>query len=54
MFICLSMDKWAIRGHFYSYVDSVRSLYNTGPCCHVITQVVFLVERTKEIMSDFR
>ena len=38
------MDKWALRGHFYSYVDPVRSLYNIGPCCHVIAHVVFLVE----------
>ena len=44
MLICLSMDKWAIRGHFYSYVDPVWSLYNIGPCCHVIVQVVFWVE----------
>ena len=42
--ICLSMDKWALRGHFYSYVDPVRLLYNIGPCCHVITQVLFWVE----------
>ena len=40
----LSIDRWALCGHFYSYVDPVRSLYNTGPCCHVIAQVVFLVE----------
>ena len=44
MLICLSMDKWALRGHFYSYVDLVRSLYNIGSCCHVIAQVVFWVE----------
>ena len=44
MLICLSMDKWALRGHFYSYVDPVLSLYNIGPCCHVIVQVVFWVE----------
>ena len=44
MLICLSMDKWAIRVHFYSYVDLVRSLYNIGPCFHVITHVVFWVE----------
>ena len=44
MLICLSMDKWAIRGYFYLYVDLVRSLYNIGPCCYVITQVVFWVE----------
>ena len=29
---------------FYSYVDPVWSLYNIGPCCHVIVQVVFWVE----------
>ena len=40
MLICLSMDKWALRDHFYSYVDSVWSLYYIGPCCHVIVQVV--------------
>ena len=39
MLICLSMDKWAIRGHFYSYVDLVRSLFNIGPCCLVIAVV---------------
>ena len=38
------MDKWALRGHFYSYVDLVRSLYDIGPCCHVIVQVVYWVE----------
>ena len=30
--------------HFYSYVDPVRSMYNIGPCCHVIAQIVFWVE----------
>ena len=44
MLICLSMDKWALRGHFYSYVDPMWSLYNIGPCFHVIVQVVFWVE----------
>ena len=44
MLIHLSMDKWALRGHFYLYVDSVWSLYNIGSCCHVIVQVVFWVE----------
>ena len=38
---CLSMDKWVLCGHFYSYVDSVWSLYNIGTCFHVIVQVVF-------------
>ena len=42
--ICLSMDKWALCDNFYSYVEPVRSLYNIGPCYHVIVQVVFLVE----------
>ena len=42
--ICLSMDKWALCGHFYSYVDPVWLLYNIGTGCHVITQVVFWVE----------
>ena len=42
--ICLSMDKWALCGHFYSYVDSMWSLYNIGTDCHVIEDVVFLVE----------
>ena len=41
---CIYMDKWALRGHFYSYVDSVWSLYNIGTCCHEIAQVVFWVE----------
>ena len=44
MFVCLSMDKWALRGHFYSYVDLVWLLYNIGPCCHVIIHVVFWEE----------
>ena len=43
VFICLSVDKWALRGHFYSYVDPVWSLYNIGSCCHVIVQVVFCI-----------
>ena len=38
------MDKWALCGHFYSYVDPVWSLYSIGPCCHVVVQDVFLVE----------
>ena len=42
--ICLSMDKWAIRDHFYSYVDPVWSLYNIGTGCHEIARVVFWVE----------
>ena len=41
---CIYMDKWVIRGHFYSYVDPVWSLYNIGTGCHEITQVVFWVE----------
>ena len=44
MLICLSMDKWAIRGHFYLYVDLVWSLCNIRPCCHVIVQVVFWLD----------
>ena len=42
--MCLSMGKWALCCHFYSYVDLVWSLYNIGTSCHVITQVIFLVE----------
>ena len=38
---CIYMDKWALRGHFYSYVDPVSSLYNIRTGCHEITQVVF-------------
>ena len=55
MCLCLSMDKWALCGHFYSYVDPVWSLYNIGTSCHVIAQVVFLgrAPRTKEILFDF-
>ena len=34
---CIYMDKWALCGHFYWYVDPVWSLYN-------IAQVVFWVE----------
>ena len=44
VFICLSIGKWAIRGHFYSYVKPVTLLYNIGSCCHVIAQVVFWVD----------
>ena len=42
--MCLSMGKWAICGHFYSYVDPVWSLYNIGTGFHVIVQVVFWAE----------
>ena len=42
--ICLTMDKWALYGNFFSYVDPVWLLYNIGTGCHVITQVVFWVE----------
>ena len=42
--ICLSLDKWALCGHFYSYVDPMWSLYNIGIGCHVIAQVVFWEE----------
>ena len=54
--ICLSMDKWAICGHFYSYVDLVLSLYNIETGCHVIAQVIFFgkTPRTKKILTDFR
>ena len=38
------MDKWALRGHFYSYVDLMWSLYNIGTGCHEITYVVFWIE----------
>ena len=41
---CIYMDKWALRGHFYSYVDPVWSLYNIGTGCYEIAQVVFSVE----------
>ena len=42
---CIYMDKWALRGHFYSYhVDPVWSLYNIGTGCHEITQIIFWVE----------
>ena len=34
---CIYMDKWALRGHFYSYVDLVWSLYNIETGCHEIT-----------------
>ena len=38
------MDKWALRGHFYSYVNPVWSLNNIRTGCHEIAQVVFWVE----------
>ena len=41
---CIYMDKWALRGHFYSYVDPVWSLYNIGTSFHENAQVVFGVE----------
>ena len=41
---CIYMDKWALRGHFYSYVDLVWSLYNIGIDCHEIAEVVFWVD----------
>ena len=41
---CIYMDKWALRGHFYSYVDLVWLLNNIGTGCHEIAQVVFWVE----------
>ena len=41
---CIYMDKWALCGHFYSYVDPVWSLYNIGTGCHENAQVVFWVE----------
>ena len=41
---CIYMDKWALRGHFYSYVDPVWSLYNIGTGCYEIAKVVFSVE----------
>ena len=41
---CIYMDKWALRGHFYSYVDPVWSSYNIGTGCHKIAQIVFWVE----------
>ena len=41
---CIYMDKWALRGHFYSYVDPVWSLYNIGTGCHEIAHIVFWVE----------
>ena len=44
--ICLNMDKWALCGHFYLYVDPMWSLYIIGTGCNLITQVVFWVELT--------
>ena len=40
----LSMGKWALCGHFYSYVDPVWSLYNIETGYHVIAQVIFWAE----------
>ena len=52
---CFYMDKWALCGHFYSYVDPVWSFYNIGTGCHENAQVVFWVKlpRTKETLPDF-
>ena len=33
---CIYMDKWVPRGHFYSYVDPMWSLYNIGTGRHEI------------------
>ena len=41
---CICLDKWALRGYFYSYVDPVWSLYNIGIGFHEIAHVVFWVE----------
>ena len=41
---CIYMDKWALRGYFYSYVDPVWSLYNIGTDFHENAQVIFWVE----------
>ena len=41
---CIYMDKWALYGHFYSYVDPVWLLYNIGTGCHENAQIVFWVE----------
>ena len=41
---CIYMNKWVIRGHFYSYVDPVWSLYNIRTGFHEIPQVVFWVK----------
>ena len=41
---CIYMDKWALLGHFYSYVDPVWSLYNIRIGCHENAQVVFWAE----------
>ena len=46
---CIYMDKWALHGHFYSYVDPVWSLYNIGTSC-----ILGRAPCTKENMSDFR
>ena len=45
------MDKWAICGHFYSYVDPVWSLYNIRIGCHEIAHIVFWVEL--HVQGDF-
>ena len=41
---CIYMDKWALRGYFYSYVDPMLSLCNIKTSCHENAQVVFWVE----------
>ena len=43
-YVSFNIWKWALRGHFYSYVDSVWSMYNIGTGCHENAQVVFWVE----------
>ena len=45
---CIYMDKWALRGHFYSYVDPLWSLYNIGTSC-----ILGRAPRTKETLPDF-
>ena len=38
------MDKWALRGPFYWYLDPVWSLYNIGTGYHENAHVIFWVE----------
>ena len=53
---CIYMDKWVLRGHFYSYMDPVWLLYNIGTSYHENCTGCILgrAPRTKETLPDFR
>ena len=53
--ICLSMDKWVLRGHLYSYVKPVSSFYNIGQfLCNCTSCILGRASRIKKSLPDFR